>query len=148
MTSSMTAGGTEPGSAAPLAARPVPTHRRSRFHRARRHAVGALVILCVFLAALTVSVTAPSATQAAQTVEFNLTTGEAIKLPSIDTVNCADVLTLLMIIDSTGYREFTPEPPTHPNDFLLYQYEWELARMAREDCPGGLRAPVIDESDE
>lgn len=109
---------------------------------AKRGLVGLAALGCVGLAAVAASVTS----RAAETVTFNLSTGDDIRLPSLDHVRCGEVLELLFMIDRTGYREFTPEPPTDPNDFLLYQYEWELARMAREDCPmRGLRSPSEDE---
>lgn len=101
---------------------------------AGRRAAGLVCAAVLASASIVASVTS----LAAETITFELSTGAAVPLPSLDNVRCTDILPLLVQIDETRYREFSHEPPADPNDFRLYKYESELVRRLREDCSIGM----------
>ena len=90
-------------------------------------AVAGMVVFSVVL-----SVTAMAS--AASMNVYNTTSGHVLFLPAIEDVSCAEITGLVQTIDATAYRRFEPNPPTHPDDLALFQYEVALAQKALTEC--------------
>lgn len=76
----------------------------------------------------------------AQTVSFKTSSGQVFEFQRVETLSCSELETVLSEISGANYRAIGRNPPNHPGDRALYDYEDRASRRLARKCGSAPKA--------